>query len=90
MDEIADFVQKQNMWMHVDGAYGASVALSKSRRSLMRGVSRADSLSWDAHKWLFLTYGCGMVIVRKKHLLLRVLPAMPNISKMLQKRRRTT
>lgn len=69
MDEIADFAQSQNMWMHVDGAYGASVALSKSHRSLLRGVGRADSVSWDAHKWLFLTYGCGMLIVREKRLL---------------------
>jgi L-2,4-diaminobutyrate decarboxylase len=73
MDEIADFAQSQNMWMHVDGAYGASVALSKSHRSLIKGVGRADSLSWDAHRWLFLTYGCGMVIVREKRLLVESL-----------------
>jgi L-2,4-diaminobutyrate decarboxylase len=73
MDKIAAFAQSQNMWMHVDGAYGASVALSRSHRSLMRGVGRADSLSWDAQKWLFLTYGCGMVIVRERRLLVESL-----------------
>jgi L-2,4-diaminobutyrate decarboxylase len=45
MDEIADFAQSQNMWMHVHGAYGASIALSKSHKSLIRGVGRANSLS---------------------------------------------
>jgi L-2,4-diaminobutyrate decarboxylase len=61
------------MWMYVDGAYVASVALSKSHRSLMKGVGRADSLSWDVHKWLFLTYGYGIVIVREKRLLVESL-----------------
>ena len=44
MDEIADFAQSQNMWMHVDGAYGASVALSKSHKPLVRGVGRAEAM----------------------------------------------
>ncbi len=58
-----------DMWMHVDGAYGASAALSPSHRVLLDGIGEADSLSWDAHKWLFQTYGCGMVFVRqRKHL----------------------
>jgi glutamate/tyrosine decarboxylase-like PLP-dependent enzyme len=52
--------------MHVDGAYGASVALSRRHRGLTDGLGRADSISWDAHKWLFQTYGCGMVLVRDR------------------------
>jgi L-2,4-diaminobutyrate decarboxylase len=66
LNEIADLAQKHGMWMHVDGAYGASVALSKSRRSLVGGLGRADSLAWDAHKWLFQTFGCAIVLVRDK------------------------
>lgn len=67
---IADLAGRERLWLHVDGAYGASVALSGSHRSLIDGLGRADSLSWDAHKWLFQTYGCGMVLVRDRmHLL---------------------
>ena len=66
---IADIAHEQGLWMHVDGAYGASVSLSKSHRSLLEGLGQADSISWDAHKWLFQTYACGMVLVRdKRHL----------------------
>ena len=67
---IADLAARERLWFHVDGAYGASVALSGRHRSLVEGLGLADSLSWDAHKWLFQTYGCGMVLVRNRtHLL---------------------
>ncbi|KAL6889986.1 pyridoxal phosphate-dependent transferase [Trichoderma evansii] len=66
LNEIADLAKKYNMWMHVDGAYGASVALSKSHKSLLAGIERCDSLAWDAHKWLFQTFGCGIVLVHDK------------------------
>jgi L-2,4-diaminobutyrate decarboxylase len=65
--------QSQNMWMHVDGAYGASVVLLKSHKSVLRGVGRADRVSWDALKWLFLTYGYGVLVVREKCLLVESL-----------------
>jgi glutamate/tyrosine decarboxylase-like PLP-dependent enzyme len=66
LNEIADLAQVHGMWLHVDGAYGASVALSKSYRNLISGLERADSFVWDAHKWLFQTYGCAMVFIRDK------------------------
>lgn len=67
---LADLAARERLWLHVDGAYGASVALSGRHRSLVDGLGRADSLSWDAHKWLFQTYGCGMILVRDRiHLL---------------------
>lgn len=67
---IADLAALEDLWMHVDGAYGATVALSNRHRFLVDGLGRADSISWDAHKWLFQTYGCGMVLVRDRtHLL---------------------
>ncbi|KAL7924489.1 pyridoxal phosphate-dependent transferase [Trichoderma austrokoningii] len=69
LDEIADLAREHDMWMHVDGAYGASVALSGKYRSLVTGLRHADSVAWDAHKWLFQTFGCGIALVRdKKHL----------------------
>ena len=69
LHEIADLCAAERLWMHVDGAYGASLALSPMHRPLISGIERADSVAWDAHKWLFQTYGCGLILVReRKHL----------------------
>ncbi len=61
---IADVCEKYEMWFHVDGAIGGSVLVSDHCKHLLDGVQRADSLSWDAHKWLFQTYGCAMLLVK--------------------------
>jgi L-2,4-diaminobutyrate decarboxylase len=69
LDEIADLAQEHNLWMHADGAYGASVALSGQYRSLVAGLKRVDSVAWDAHKWLFQTFGCAITLIRdRRHL----------------------
>lgn len=69
LESISEVCASNQLWMHVDGAYGASISLSPRYRQLLDGIERADSVSWDAHKWLFQTYGCGMVLVRdKRHL----------------------
>ena len=57
--ETAAICRRYHLWMHVDGSFGASVLLS-GRKDLLKGIELADSLSWDAHKWLFQTYGCGI------------------------------
>lgn len=67
LHEIADIASDHKMWFHVDGSYGVSVALSKKNRSLISGIERTDSIAWDAHKWLFQTWGCGLVLVRDKN-----------------------
>ena len=64
LTEIADLCEEFGMWFHVDGAYGGSVLACPEHRELLRGVERADSLSWDAHKWLFQTYGCAAVLAK--------------------------
>lgn len=64
LPEIADLCEAERLWLHVDGAYGASALLSPAHRGLLAGIERADSIAWDAHKWLFQTYGCGMALVR--------------------------
>lgn len=61
---LADVAEEEGLWLHVDGAYGASIALSDKYRHLVDGIGRADSISWDGHKWLFQTYGCGIVLTR--------------------------
>ena len=52
IDEVAEFCEAHDLWLHVDGAHGAAALLSDKERHLMRGVSRADSLTWDAHKMM--------------------------------------
>ncbi|GAB4143656.1 MAG: lysine decarboxylase DesA [Planctomycetota bacterium] len=54
LDEVADFCERNGLWMHVDGAHGASFCLSARRRSLLEGIARADSVVWDAHKMLWM------------------------------------
>ncbi|CZR53963.1 related to glutamic acid decarboxylase [Phialocephala subalpina] len=56
--------------LHIDGAYSASILLSKSHKH-PHGISHADSISWDTRKWLFQTYGCGMVLLRNHSRLLQ-------------------
>ncbi|MES2451727.1 MAG: aminotransferase class V-fold PLP-dependent enzyme [Pseudomonadota bacterium] len=66
LPKIRAICDRENLWMHVDGAYGASIAISPRYRHLLKGVESADSISWDGHKWLFQTYGCGILMVRDK------------------------
>ncbi|MFB3901946.1 MAG: aspartate aminotransferase family protein [Acidobacteriota bacterium] len=61
---LADFAQEQGMWLHVDGAYGGFFMLTQRGRELMRGIERADSITLDPHKGLFLPYGTGSLLVR--------------------------
>lgn len=69
LSRIADICQIHRLWFHMDGAYGASALVSKKYRYLLEDVARADSLVWDAHKWLFQTYACSTVLFRdRKHL----------------------
>ncbi|PYH44671.1 pyridoxal phosphate-dependent decarboxylase family protein [Aspergillus saccharolyticus JOP 1030-1] len=63
---LAEIAHQEALWLHVDGSYGASVALSHSHSHLAADLGLADSVAWDAHKWLFSSYGCGMVLVRDK------------------------
>jgi L-2,4-diaminobutyrate decarboxylase len=52
IEPIADFCEQHGLWLHVDGAHGAALALSPKHRHMLRGIERADSVIWDAHKML--------------------------------------
>lgn len=54
IDAVADVCQKKGLWLHADGAHGASVVLSERYTHLVRGIERADSVTWDAHKMLMM------------------------------------
>lgn len=60
--EIADIAQENGLWMHVDGAYGALAAAAAPEK--FHGLNRADSLSLDAHKWLYQPLDCGCLLYK--------------------------
>jgi aromatic-L-amino-acid decarboxylase len=62
--DIADLCARESMWHHVDGAYGAFFYLCPDLRDTLRGLDRADSLTLDPHKGMFLPYGTGALLVR--------------------------
>jgi glutamate/tyrosine decarboxylase-like PLP-dependent enzyme len=64
LSALADFCGSENLWFHVDGAFGAIAAISPALRRLVRGMERADSLAFDLHKWLYMPYDAGCVLVR--------------------------
>ncbi|KAA3616852.1 MAG: aminotransferase class I/II-fold pyridoxal phosphate-dependent enzyme [Calditrichaeota bacterium] len=64
LEEIADFCNKNEIWFHVDGAHGASALVSDKYKGLLKGVNKADSLTWDAHKLLQVPSLCAALLVR--------------------------
>jgi glutamate/tyrosine decarboxylase-like PLP-dependent enzyme len=65
LSEIADVCAEQGVWLHADGASGAVGATLPEREHLYAGIERADSLTLDPHKWLYVPYGCGCVLFRE-------------------------
>src|SRR4030095_6089588 len=61
---IGDGAGREGLWHHVDGAYGAFFHAVPALRPLLAGLPRADSLTLDPHKGLFLPYGTGALLVR--------------------------
>src|SRR5690625_4457938 len=64
LDDIARLAVDEGLWFHVDGAYGGGFWLTERGRTMLTGIQRADSLTLDPHKTLFLPYGTGLLLVR--------------------------
>ena len=64
LNEIADVAREFDLWFHVDGAYGAPAVLDAEKRDLFHGMERADSLSLDPHKWLYVPVDAGCLLFR--------------------------
>ncbi len=79
--EIGRFSRQEDLWFHVDGAYGAAAVISSRGRSLLDGLDEADSLSFDPHKWLFQTIENGCVLVRDAALMKKTFQIMPDYLK---------
>ena len=65
LDALADVAEQHGLWYHIDAAYGGFFMLCDETRKALRGISRGDSIVLDPHKGLFLSYGCGCIIVRE-------------------------
>lgn len=61
---IAEIAAQRGLWHHVDGAYGGAFVLCDDGRARLRGIERADSITFDPHKGMFLPYGTGALLVR--------------------------
>lgn len=64
LHEIADLAAAEDLWLHVDAAYGGFFQLTERGRERFAGIERADSITLDPHKGMFLPYGTGALVVR--------------------------
>ena len=66
LEAVADFCARHGLWFHVDGAHGASAVLSPEHRARLRGIERADSVVWDAHKMMMMPALITAVLFRER------------------------
>ena len=64
LEAIGTLCEERGIWLHVDGAHGASALLSERHRGRVRGIGRARSIAWDPHKMMLLPLSAGVVLVR--------------------------
>ncbi|MEN8144991.1 MAG: pyridoxal-dependent decarboxylase [Gemmatimonadota bacterium] len=64
LEAIADLCAAENLWLHVDGAFGSLAVLHPELADRVRGIGRADSVAFDFHKWLHVQYDAGCVLIR--------------------------
>jgi glutamate/tyrosine decarboxylase-like PLP-dependent enzyme len=69
LPRIAEVCRRQNVWFHVDGAYGAPAAMLPEAPADLKGLGRADSVAVDPHKWLYSPLEAGCALVRDRHVL---------------------
>ena len=75
-ETIADWAAQRDAWVHVDGAFGLWALADPTRAELVAGLTRADSLATDGHKWLNVTYDCGIAFVQRERALRRTFAAV--------------
>jgi aromatic-L-amino-acid decarboxylase len=64
LEALADICKEEDLWFHVDGAFGALVAISPKLKHIVKGMERADSVGFDLHKWMYLPFECACLLVR--------------------------
>ena len=71
LDELATICREEDLWFHIDAAYGGPAMLADDLRPLFAGIEHADSIAFDPHKWLYTPQSGGCVIVRDFELMRR-------------------
>jgi len=66
LDALADVCEREDLWLHVDGAFGAAAWLCEELRPTLHGLQRADSLAFDLHKWLHMPFAVGCCLFRSE------------------------
>lgn len=64
LEDLADIAVENNCWYHIDAAYGGPLAFSNEHRDKLSGIARANSVTFDPHKWMFVPFACGATLVR--------------------------
>ncbi len=64
LDALAGLCAEEDLWFHIDGAFGALCVLSPDLKPLVKGIERADSIALDFHKWLHVPYDAGFFLCR--------------------------
>ena len=65
---IAKICEEEELWYHIDAAYGGGALVSKKVRHRFKGIEKADSITIDPHKWLFSPYDCGAILYKNPEL----------------------
>ena len=71
LDDLATLARECGVWLHVDAAWGGSAALVPRLKTHLAGIEHADSVTWDAHKWLSVSMGAGMFFCKHRSALQR-------------------
>lgn len=61
---LSEVAKSENIWLHADGAFGAVANISEKYRNLVKGLNLTDSLSFDFHKWFYIPYEAGCVLIK--------------------------
>ncbi|MGZ8407325.1 MAG: pyridoxal phosphate-dependent decarboxylase family protein [Caulobacteraceae bacterium] len=78
LNAIADLCEAEDLWMHIDGAFGALAWLDPRQRERLAGMPRADSIACDGHKWLYQPYSLGCLLVKNPELLRNAFELTPS------------
>lgn len=81
LSDLADIAAEYRLWYHVDGAFGALAYLAPEMRDRLSGMERADSLAFDLHKWVYLPFEVGCVLVRDREMHRRAFTLTPDYLK---------
>jgi len=71
LGELAKIARAHGCWYHIDAAYGAVLSFSQTHSHKLEGISLADSITFDPHKWMFVPFACGATLVREGQKVLR-------------------